>query len=243
MSGARANPSPPPRSILSWRLVLRRDVAPPTAPPTRLLTRSGAFRHESIPAEIAMLLPSGDGPTDLVDAVAAQPAFAQDAILGLFLASPLINVAITAERLARAGVSWVANLPSVSQQDEEFSRQLVDVGLDAGREFANLARFRERGFHIAAAVSHIDSARSAADIMPEMIIVTPRVADYAAGFPSLRQRASALQAVREVLDQRDWTGLLIGLGANGEADSEGVWPPRADGLLCRSDDESERRAR
>ncbi len=241
MSGARASKSP--TSMLAWRIVLRHDVSPSPAPPTRLLTRAGPFSHENMPAEIAMLLPSGDGPTELVDEVAAHPQVASDAVLGLFLASPLINVAITAERLARAGVTWIANLPSVCQQDEEFARQLVDVGLDAGREFANLGQLRRLGFCVAAAVSDVDGARAAAPIAPEMIIVMPRVADYAAGFPSLRQRASALQSVRDAMADTGWSGLLIGLGEPRDADSEGLWPPRADGLLCRAGNESSRTAR
>ena len=82
-------------------------------------------------------------------------------------------------------------------------------------------------------MSDAAGARAAVAIEPEVIVVMPRIGDYAAGFPSLRQRASAVQSVHEVARDAGWHGILLGLGERRDADREGLWPPRVDGLLCR----------
>lgn len=180
-----------------------------------------------------MLLPTNHGPTRLIDDLAGNPARYPDAVLGLFLASPFLNVSLESARLRRAGVKWIANLPSVVQQDDEFSRQLPDVGLDPARERERLAGFRERGFHIAVVVADGRDATAAAAIEPDAMLVLPRVADFAAGFPSLRQRSSAAQAVAEAVRAAGWRGVLLGLGEPRELDSEGLWSSHLDGLVCR----------
>src|SRR3546814_2886307 len=70
-----------------------------------------------------------------------------DRALGLFLADPFLNIAGQVSRLRRAGVTSVANLPTVEQQDVDFAQQLADVGLDFTREVDHLGRFRRAGFN------------------------------------------------------------------------------------------------
>src|SRR3546814_9713912 len=93
--------------------------------------------HESLPPEVALLLPTTAGADGLSAALATMPAtglatglerFA-DRALGLFLADPFLNIAGQVSRLRRAGVTSVANLPTVEQQDVDFAQQLADVGL------------------------------------------------------------------------------------------------------------------
>src|SRR3546814_12331527 len=76
-----------------------------------------------------------------------------DRALGLFLADPFLNIAGQVSRLRRAGVTSVANLPTVEQQDVDFAQQLADVGLDFTREVDHLGRFRRAGFNVIAAVA------------------------------------------------------------------------------------------
>ena len=154
-------------------------------------------------------------------------------MLGLFLAGPFLNMTLESARLAGAGLGWITNLPSVEQQDEEFSQQLADVGLDRGRELACLAQLRARGFRVAAVVADGRGAAAAAAIGPEALIILPRVADFAAGFPSLRQRGAAAQAVAAAAAGAGWSGLLLGLAEGSDADHETLWPDRLDGLVCR----------
>lgn len=218
---------------LSWRIVLRPGDPRAGDIPGSVLTVGPQFHHESMPDEVGMLLPTNHGPTRLIDDLAGNPARYPDAVLGLFLASPFLNVSLESARLRRAGVKWIANLPSVVQQDDEFSRQLPDVGLDPARERERLAGFRERGFHIAVVVADGRDATAAAAIEPDAMLVLPRVADFAAGFPSLHQRSSAAQAVAEAVRAAGWRGVLLGLGEPRELDSEGLWSSHLDGLVCR----------
>lgn len=218
---------------LSWRIALSEDTAQRTDIPAVILSAAPSFHHESMPDEVAMLLPTTPGPTGLIEAVVGNPGPHAGVVLGLFLAGPFLNVELESDRLLNAGVGWIANLPSVGQQDEEFSRQLRDVGLDFDRELERLVRFRDRGFRIAAVVTDGPSAAAAAAIEPEVMIVLPRVADFAAGFPSLRQRSSAAQAARDAGGSAGWSGVLLGLGETRELDSTGLWSSHLDGLVCR----------
>lgn len=219
---------------LSWRIELSARRAP-EAPgaPASILTTAPPFHHESMPAEVGMLLPTGPGPGRLIDDVSNDPSLCSGAMLGLFLGGPFLNVVLESTRLHRAGVTWVANLPSVDQQDEEFARQLADVELDHERELECLAQFRAHGFRTAAVVADAAGAAAAAAVEPDILIVFPRVADFAAGFPSLRQRSSASREVARAAQAAGWSGLLLGLGEARELDSEGLWPGRLDGLVCR----------
>ena len=187
------------------------------------MTLAPGFNHESMPDEVALLLPSTGGSKRLVEAAVRDPAMHRDSILGVFLANPFLNIALEATRLARVGVNWVTNLPSVTQQDEEFSQQLADVDLDFGRELSCLSAFRDQGFKVAAVVANGADARAAAAIRPEALFVLPRVADFAAGFPSFRQRGAAAQAVIEAARAVDWKGPLLGLAEPSEAEHETLW--------------------
>jgi len=223
-----------PVNRLSWRIVsgLSSGADRPRLPGS-VLTVGPSFDHESMPHEVAILLPTNPGPTRLIEQLIKNPVAARDAVLGLFLAHPFLNVRIQGARLSRAGFTWITNLPSVAQHDEEFSRQLSDVDLGYGRELAYLAQFRTEGFRIAAVVADARGAADAAAVRPDAIIVLPRVADFAAGFPSLHQRSSAVHAAAEAAREAGWSGPLLGLGDAREADNPSLWPARLDGLICR----------
>ena len=220
--------------LLSWRIVPRARAADRAGDlPSALVTIAPAFRHESMPDEVALLLPTNPGPAGLIQTVLKDPALCRDAMLGLFLAGPFLNLALDGARLADAGTAWVANLPSVEQQDEDFAQQLAEVGLDRGRELACLAELRDQGFRTAAVVADGRGAAAALAARPELLLVLPRVAEFAAGFPSLRQRGTASQGVAEAARAAGWRGLLLGLADEREAGHESLWPEPLDGILCR----------
>ena len=216
---------------LVWEIVLRAGDG--RYFPKSILTAGPGFQHENMPMEVALLLPTNDGPTPLVDLVVADHQPCAEIILGLFLADPFLNLPRECARLGTAGLRWIANLPSVEQQDEEFSRQLTDVGLDRYRELDALAAFRDHGFKLAVVVSDVGAASAALSLSPEAMIIMPRVGDFAAGFPSLRQRRAAAQTISSVLRDADWQGMLLGLGNADEIRHEGQWPENLHGLLCR----------
>ena len=231
--------------VMHWPVVLRAATARDRPCPSAFLTLAPGFRHEALPDEVGLFLPTNAGPQRLIDGVAEGrisaegpgpadgPVPADGLALGLFLASPFLNVSRAAAQLRRAGVSWVANIPGVEQQDPEFTQQLADVGLDRGRELDCLRQFRAEGLRAAVVVADAAGAAEALSADPEALLVLPRIADFAAGFPSLRQRGAAAQAVASAVREAGWSGLVLGLGDHREAEHERLWPDAVDGLICR----------
>lgn len=220
--------------LMNWRIVPRSDRKSTMAEiPSSVLTVAPQFRHENLPNEVGLLLPTNNGPRRLIDAVVETPDLCRDAMLGLFLADTFLNPAREHLQLSNAGVQWITNLPSTEQQDTEISQQLSDVGLDHLRERDMLASLRSRGFKVAAVVTDVPVAVAMSAIVPDVIIVLPRVVDFAAGFPSLHQRGSMTQEISQALRKTGWSGILLSLGEPGELSHERQWPEAVDGLICR----------
>jgi len=219
-------------NLFSWRIVPRHARAPTEATlPPGILTHVPQLRHESLPDEVPLLLPNRDGARALIQCV-SQGMYTGHG-LGLFLADPFLSAARVSGDLHRIGITWITNLPTVEQQDVDFSAQLADVGLDRSREFTQLAAFKTAEFRIAACIADADGARDAVAISPDALIVLPRIADFAAGFPSFRQRGAAADAIAEIAHAQGWRGPILGLGEQREAESESLWPAILDGLICR----------
>jgi predicted TIM-barrel enzyme len=225
-------------ALLSWRLVWR-DAGPESAAaarpgerPAQLVSLAPRLRPPGLPLEVAQLLPNQDGCRALLAALReCQPPAASAA--GLFLADPFLQVERAAGALRAAGIVVVANLPSVGQHEADFYQQLADVGLDGARELAALAAFRAQGFASAAVVCDAEAARAAARNDPDLILALPKIAGFAAGFPSLRQRGVLAQAVRATLSEEGWSGPLLLLADRTEATHQRLWPDCVDGVICR----------
>lgn len=189
---------------------------------------------EGLPAEVGLLLPNRNSQAaelDLAREMSGRPD--ARAALGVFLANPFFRIDTVAAACKAASIEWVANLPSVSQQDLEFNQQLEDVGLDLGGELRRLNALRERGLRIAVTVTDADGALKAAAMQPEILIVLPRVSDFAVGFPSSRQRGAVIQQIRAALVETDWQGGVLGFGDETEAAHPALWPEGVDGILVR----------
>lgn len=221
-------------NLLAWRLVLRPSILGQNWPiPPSILTGVPRLRHEGLPPEVGLLLPNTDGPAGLVAGLAKGAFQAQGAALGLFLADPFLNISGEVDALRRHGIDCIANLPSVEQQDPEFSQQLGDVGLDFAREVEGLRQFREQGFRILAGVAGPAAAVAVTPLNPLAVVVLPRVPDFAAGFPSFRKRGTVAREIREALRSAEWSGPLLGLATASEAEHETLWPDVLDGVVCR----------
>lgn len=228
------NPGGPKLNLLMWRVVCRPSAGPRDAAlPDAILTAGPPFRHESLPPEVAVLLPNTGGPAGLIAAAAGRPGLCAGRALGLFLADPFLNLGAERAGLRHAGVGCIANLPSVEQQDPEFAQQLEDVGLDFAREVDRLGQLRRGGFQLVVAVGGPAAAAAVAPLHPLAVVVVPRVADYAAGFPSFHRRGLAAQQVAAALAGGGWRGPLLGLATAGEAEHETLWPDVLDGVVCR----------
>lgn len=191
------------------------------------------LQHEGLPPEVALLLPNQDTNRLMMDALARPDPVIVNVGIGFFMADPFLNLDRIVGALRQAGIQWVANLPSVEQQDAVFTRQLTDIGLDHDRELSRLAALRGQGFRIAVSLSDADTAPAALAIDPDALIVLPRVADYAAGFPSFRQRGTVAQSIRQAAQAAGWTGPILGLGEASEVPHQTLWPEPVDGLICR----------
>lgn len=221
-------------NLLIWRVVPRASpAAPKAALPPAVVTAGPRFLHESLPPEVGLLLPNTAGASGLVAALAATPGLLTGRALGLFLADPFLNIPGEVARLRSAGAIAVANLPSVEQQDVEFAQQLEDVGLDFAREVDRLSQLRRAGFQIISAVAGVPAAVAVRPLDPLAVVVVPRIADFAAGFPSFRRRGALAREIAVALTAAGWEGPLLGLATAGEAAHETLWPDVLDGVLCR----------
>lgn len=219
---------------MSWDITLRKESRWESfALPPAILTSGPGFPETGMPNEVALLLPNQNGASSLISAVLTMPSYLQTRALGLFLADPFFNARTEAARMRDTGIKWIANLPSVEQQDQEFVQLLGDVGLDRNMEIERLKELAATGFHILAVVAGPEAAEAAAKINPAAVFVIPRVIDFAAGFPSFRQRGAAAKDVHEAVTSAGWTGPLLGLAAESEIAHETLWPDVLDGVVCR----------
>lgn len=217
------------------KTVLWRIAAPRHADflPSGFVTAAPTLPADQVPMEVGLLLPTGADHGGTLPALAATPAGMPGQGFGLFMANPFLAIDREAERLKSAGIQWVANLPSTHQQDAEFRQQLEDVHLDWTREVESLARFGALGLKRLAVLSDETVCKAVLAAAPEAVAILPRVADFAAGFPSMLRRGGPAQAIAETLRAEGWSGPVLVLGSEVEAASPTLWPPGVDGLLLR----------
>lgn len=220
-------------SVLYWRITWRIDAEGATPLPKGIVTVPASFSDGDMPPEIALLLPTNDGPSAFINHITRAQRWDATTAVGLFMSDPFLSAEREARQLREFGVAWIANLPTIEQQDQEFTQQLADVGLDHIREIEMISAFKSAGFKIAVVASNAEGAAAAARIAPDAVIVLPRVSDFAAGFPSPRQRSAIAQSVRDVLIESGWSGPVIGYGDAREAAHDSQWPDAVDGMLCR----------
>ena len=223
------------KTLLQWEIVYRKGsgYGDSVALPRTLRTLAPALDAPSLPPEVGLLLPTNPGTKQLLRYALATDEDLAECALGLFLASPMLNFAIDGPRLAQAGLRWVTNLPSVEQHDDVFTRQLADVKLDHQLEFDHLTELASHGIKVAAVVSGSQATKAALKVAADMLIVLPKLTDYAAGFPSLRQRGAAVDEVYNTAERSKWRGPILCLASTAEAHSEVLWPDRVQGVVCR----------
>ncbi len=184
-----------------------------------------------IPPEVSLMLPNRDGQAALLKSLEAGRSELHDQTVGLFLSDPFLRLEPLAERLKSNGVDTVVNFPSVEQQDLEFTSLLSDVGLDKNLEHENLSALSNLGFKIGVVANTEDGAADAAGLSPAFMLVVPKVPDFAAGFPSMRQRGTLAQAVRRGAAKKGWKGPILTIGQETEADFPTLWPDGVAGVV------------
>lgn len=192
--------------LLDWEIVGPSDGSPS---PKRLITLHPPSAVNSIPYEIALLLPINDGNRILLQAIAEQP-MTPDCALGLFLVDPFLNMATLSDRLKTQGVRWVTNFPSVAQHDPTFGSYLNDVDLGLRFELDRLKTFKSHGFKTLAVMCQSRDASEIADCDPDMVVHIPGVASFLSGIPDSKQLAAKELAMKDALRDHQWTGPLLG---------------------------------
>lgn len=220
-------------SIASWSIRLKPHAPQKLSVPDRILTYAPSIPDEDMPQEVSILLPTHPGPQSLIDQISNGQACDSSTAFGLFMSDPFLALEREARRINAMGVGWVCNLPTVEQHDEEFTQQLSDVGLDRTKEYEALSEFKSAGLRIAVVVSNAPAALEAISLSPDALMVLPRVSDFAAGFPSPRQRGAAAQLVQDAINDTSWRGPLLGYGDDREVDHPSQWPECVDGMLFR----------
>lgn len=226
--------------VMKWSIFLRgdgafRQIEMPnlsSIEPTYILTHAPGLYHETMPVEVALLLPSNAGASAFIDGLIQVQNRQSFSAIGLFLADPFLSVEREAKRLRALGVSWVANIPAVDQYGADFTHDLSDVGLDQSLELENLRRFKEEGFSIMAASCGTRGGEACAAINPDIAFSLPNIGEFAAGFPSPRQRRTSAEAVRAGLIESRWEGPILAFGERGEGQHESQWPSFIDGLIA-----------
>jgi len=210
---------------LFWQISLKdRDS---TDSPDGIFTRSNPVSSPQMPPEIALLLPGRHcDPRGLV-----LGPIPESAALGEFLANPVINVPKLILNLRERGTAWVANLPSLSQHDDEFRQSLSDVALSYDREVANLARIKAAGFKTIATVCTASDASRAVEVGVDALFAMPAVSAFEVGFPSIRHRSDQIESIRTVLPELNIP--LLGLVNKAEAAFPTTWPKGLDGAVQR----------
>lgn len=220
-------------SIASWSISLKPDLTKNISVPDSIVTYAPSISDEDMPREVSILLPTHPGPQALIDSISDAHACNASIAIGLFMPDPFLAVEREARKIRAMGVTWVSNLPTVEQHDEEFTQQLADVGLDRSKEHEALAGFKSAGLKIAVAVASAQASLEAVTLNPDTLIVIPRVSDFAAGFPSPRQRGAAAQLVKDAIAETGWRGPVLGYGDEREVDHSSQWPDCVDGMLFR----------
>lgn len=129
------------------------------------------------------------------------------AVAGLMLVDPFLRLRDATLALAEAGVSGVANYPTVQLIDGETARVFDSAGAGVAREIAVLTAFSEAGFETVAFAASLDTARAMLRHGPSRLVLHPGLA-----LADWRERAAASLAVAHMIpalrDQCD-TQLLV----------------------------------
>ncbi len=146
-----------------------------------------------------MLLPSTGGSTGLLSTIAKTPEIARDRGVGLFLSDPFLNTPQICAMLGRIGVNWMTNLTTLAQHDEEFLREIGDVGFSVAREIEALAAYRANGFRTVAAVSSTAHCAAIVAHPADAVLVVPNTKALQVSYPSLPQREAIANDIQRNL--------------------------------------------
>lgn len=113
----------------------------------------------------------------------------------LAMVDPFLRPRDAATRLRRAGISGVANFPTMQIVDGETARAFEGAGARTTREIEMLEAFAAEGLRTIAFACGADGAQAAARTRPTMMVLHPGVA-----LSDWRQRAAGALAVQRLVE-------------------------------------------
>ena len=114
---------------------------------------------------------------------------------GLAMVDPFLRPRDAIDRLRRAGISGVANFPTMQIVDGETARAFEGADARTTREVQVLEAFLAEGFRTIAFACGPDAARLIAQTRPTMMVLHPGVA-----LSDWRQRAASALAVQRMIE-------------------------------------------
>ncbi len=216
--------------LLHWKI-----LPPPAcrAMPEGIITFAPAFTHPKLPIEALTLLPKTACSQGLLADIAENPELALNRIVGLFITDPFLNLSRIAKDFGRRNVTWVANLPTIAQHDEEFRSLVGDVGFGVKNEMAALAQLSKAGMRTLGAISDPSDALIVAAARPDAVFILPDFACLTKGFTSLATRLNLLEAMCEALSKEGYDGPVFGLFEASETTGRTMTLPAGAGAILR----------
>lgn len=151
--------------------------------------------------ELMGVLPVCDINASLMAALAHR-AMPRHLVAGLFAVDPFLDVRELATALRRAGLSEVANYPTVQLLDGATGDGLAAVGYHARAEFMRLKEFMAAGFEALAYVASPHAAEEALALGLTRIVVHPGLQPGMTRASLARITALAREAAAELLLHR-----------------------------------------
>jgi len=222
------NLDPAHEKFFVWRIATHGEFS--GAFPEKIVSLAAPISPSDVAPEVSIMLPNRDAHSLLRLPPPAGRDDLKNAAMGVFLSDPFLRLESIAARLVEWGIDTVINFPTVEQQDVEFTGLLADVGLDKSLEFKNLEALSKSGLRLGIVTNSREGGAQAAKLNPTFLFVVPKVPDFAAGFPSLRQRGALVQVVRQGALESGWDGPILMLGQQTEADHPRLWPDGVSGV-------------
>lgn len=211
--------------ILFWKIIA--STVEREALPKGIYTQRNTIASPRMPPEVALLLPGQHcGPNRL-----ELSKIPTNCAVGDFFANPVLNIHKLIQVLKSNNITWVTNLPSLSQHDTEFRHNLAEVGIGYEMEINALSQIKRAGIKIIAAAGTPADADLAKDLDLDALLVIPPVDAFETGFPSTFKRAAQIKIIRN-------TGIsseiaLLGLVTQAENALVSTWPKGLDGAVMR----------
>ena len=128
--------------------------------------------------------------------------------------------------MRQADLSWICNLPSVTQYDSAFRSHLDDIGLGYAKELEVLAKLQNAGFQTIACVNTPEDALLAQDHGHDAVFIVPSTDAYSEGLLSMSLRTVQVSAVRASMP--NVRGPTLGIISEEEHKHPKHWPTGID---------------